>query len=159
VKGSLFGGNGTESGAIGSHGPIKSVEIGTDGGFNSLTGGMGSNSGEVVSSKGIQNVIIHGSLVGGQGDTSGAIGSTKALGTVTIEGNLLGGTGARSGEIVSAASIGDVTSQAIFSGDKEMRAVRSVQLGQWDPSRSAATSSAVPVSTRDGLFPEKKSGQ
>ena len=83
---------------------IGSISIG-----GSLIGGVGGNSGSIVSQGDIGPVTIGHDVQGGSGSSSGIIQSYKLIASVTIRGSLIGGSGGLSGVIDSLVGIGPVT--------------------------------------------------
>ena len=73
-----------------------------------VQGGSGSSSGIIQSYKLIASVAIGGSVIGGSGSFSGVIDSLKGVGPVTISHNVQGGTGPYSGVITSYGNLGTV---------------------------------------------------
>jgi hypothetical protein len=101
VAGDFTDANLTVAGGV--DGQIGSVFIGGD-----LTGGAGTDSGQIFSRGAMDNVRIGGGITGGAGLNSGEISSGGALGDVRVGGNLTGGAGDGSGLIASFSAIGDV---------------------------------------------------
>ncbi len=107
IGGDIKGGTGamsTFSGAIDSHGTIKSVTVG-----GSLVGGAGGDSGEIIAfgTGGMGTVKIGLDVVGGPGSAgfSGDIDSHGKLAAVTIGGSLIGGSNFDSGLVVSTGDM------------------------------------------------------
>jgi hypothetical protein len=104
VTGNFQGGDGEQSGLIGSGGVLARVTVG-----GALVGGLGLNSGQIFSSaSNLGPVKIAGNVQGGPGEQSGQINIGSAPAGVTVGGALVGGVGTNSGRIVSFGNLGPV---------------------------------------------------
>jgi len=96
TKGSLIGGDTSESGRLAVAGNTGSVVIGGD-----LVGGAGSLSGRLVftGTGTVGSISIGGSVIGGSGSISGSIYSNNDITSLTIKGEVIGSSGSFSGFI------------------------------------------------------------
>ncbi len=107
---------GADDGVIESASDIGSISIGggfrdsTLGSYNSdgILGGLGVDSGSIVSLGKIGKITINGDIHGGDGANSGFISSMGDIGDVSILGKVTGGSGKASGSIASGAAMGAV---------------------------------------------------
>jgi hypothetical protein len=110
VKGSVIGGRGTVSGAIGGFPAVGvshyvgllSVAIRGD-----VIGGSGDQAGYVYAST-LGLLTVKGSLIGGSGIESGQVGANDLVKSIVIREGVFGGSGLYAGEVYSGGGIGFV---------------------------------------------------
>ena len=103
MGGTLFGGDGTQSGYISSAHDLGPLVV-----RGGIRGGANQDSGEVTSGGKLGNVTLGGPLIGGAADRSGSIRSNGDMGAVVVHGDVQGGAAADSGEINSGGKISGV---------------------------------------------------
>jgi len=113
VKGSVFGGQGSNTGFISSSDADGTIVI--DG---SVFGGYGGGSGYIALDGGLQTFILGGSLLGGFGPDSGDIAlNTGMVGhLMRIDGDVRGSIGLASGSITTGGGVAPVVLGEIFAG-------------------------------------------
>jgi hypothetical protein len=102
IGGDLLGGTNVDSGSILSGQLVARVEI--TGSIKGVTDGSAGVRSAVINSAGdVGVVIVHGSLLGGGSDQSGSILATAGIANVVIDGDVKGGQGPNSAQIVGAS--------------------------------------------------------
>lgn len=113
IGGSIIGGSGTFSGAVGTTGGIGPVKVGHD-----IRGGTGFGSGLISTDADLVSITLGGSLIGGGGQESGEIRSVGNMGLVKIAGDVRGGTGSLSGRIDTFGNLAGLMLGGSFVGGK-----------------------------------------
>jgi hypothetical protein len=112
LRGSVFGGEGSNSGFISANTASGTISI-----AGSIFGGVGGSSGNLVCSAGFQTVTLGGSLVGGYGPDSGGIfANAGEIGHLKISGDVVGSVGVDSGDILDTGGATPVILGEVFAG-------------------------------------------
>jgi hypothetical protein len=100
IDGSLTGSAGETSGSILAVESIGHVSV------QGVTGGAGSNSGE-ISAFSLGSISVGGQIMGGSGPGSGKIIATGSISSVTVGNGIVGGSGDNSGYITTGSGFDD----------------------------------------------------
>jgi hypothetical protein len=124
VAGSLVGGAGEDSAEIGglpATGGTFACSLGVVTIDNSVAGGSGGGSGEVMAFNGtLSQLLVKGSLVGGLGNSSGIVVAAGPVGSIKISGSEYGGMGLFSGAVTVNYQINTLDiGGSIFGGSGE----------------------------------------
>lgn len=107
VVGSVVGGSGTFSGAIGVSLNALALSLGTVTIGHDLIGGSGPHSGSIQAfAESAQKIVIKGSIRGGDGPFSGSAGASFNVESITVGGSLFGGSTDHTGYLFGA-NMGD----------------------------------------------------
>jgi hypothetical protein len=113
IKGSLIGGDATDTGEIAAADGIGSVTIAGSiiGGAGMQSGRIGTSADPVSQSPGgsIGKIYVGGDLVGGSNSASGIIDTGTTIGAVTIKGDIIGGSKFQAGVISADLGIASAT--------------------------------------------------